>query len=152
MSSKKNPHLVGGPNGISFEEYIRRVEQYLACEDPPTILRSRLGTQVCTYGVSSLSADEKTYYAIDLFLAVLMDGDLKDFIQEAGDDQRNATKEGLSRLGFDDQVASFESLFELPDSRFDDDAETGAVFTGMICDLDMALEQFASDRGLHLTT
>lgn len=135
-----------------FEEHIRRVEQYLAYEDPETILWHRLEEQVLKKGVSSLTKAERVYYVLTTYLDIVFNGLLVEHLNEGNPDLYCVITRSLNLLGFDELGDAYKKQCNQIDAgtTFSEEHEWEflELFLGTFCDLEIAVDQYASDQGL----
>ena len=150
MSSKNNKK-VGGSSGITWQQYVKDIERYLAFEDPPTLLRLRLHKKVEQFGFNSLSGAERTFYAMNQFLDGL-GSDVEEHLTEERH-LRPAIVDGFAILALDCDGIEYNILCE----RFDrgdpkaDYRKHVEQFMDTYEELTSILEEYAVEKGLYLS-
>jgi hypothetical protein len=150
MSFKSN-RKVGGPEGITWQQYVEEIERYLAFEDPPTLLRQRLHEKVEQVGFNSLSAAERSFYAINQFLDSLGINIEEHLTKERH--LRPAIVDGFGILALECEGIEYNILCESFD-RGDlkaDYTKHLAKFMGSYEELTSILEEYAEEKGLYLS-
>jgi len=148
MSSKRN-RKVGGPGGITWQQYVEEIERYLAYEDPPTLLSQRLHNKVEQAGLNSLSGVERTFYAMNQFLDSLC-SDIEEHLAKESN-LRPAIADGFRILGLECDGIEYSILCE----KFDngdpkaDYTKHLAQFMDSYEELSSILEEYAEDKGLY---
>lgn len=140
---------MGGPGGITWQQYVEDIERYLAFEDPPTLLRQRLHQKVAQVGFGSLSGAERTFYAMNQFL-----DSLGSHIEEHLTKERHlrpAIVDGFGILALECDGIAYNILCE----RFDrgdpkaDYTKHLAQFMDSYEELTSILEEYAEEKGLY---
>jgi hypothetical protein len=150
MSSERNKK-VGGPGGITWQQYVEDIERYLAFEDPPTLLRRRLHKKIEQVGFNSLSGAERTFYAMDQFLDSL-GSDIEEHLTKECH-LRSAIVDGFEILALECDGIEYNILCEKFD-RGDPKADYTKHllrFMDSIEDLTSILEEYAVEKGLYLS-
>jgi len=149
---EKHPIIKGCTTSRDFEKHIRQVEQYLAYEDPETILYHRLEEQVMNKGVISLTKAEQVYYALNVYLDVGFNGLLVEHVNEGNPDLHSVIARSLNMLGFDDLEDEYKKQCNQIDAgvTFSEEQEWAFLdlFSDSYTDLEIAVDQYARDQEL----
>jgi hypothetical protein len=140
---------IEGKEGLS--EHTRRVEEFLAFEDPPTLLLQALAHRRETAGFDSLSAAEQTYLSLNLFNDMVLNLPVSEFFSTQSEEIKLAVLDGLKLLGTEYIVEHYqdcERKHAAGDwSDHDDEMLYEAQPFFHDC-LDFGLDQYTVDEGL----
>jgi len=82
----------------NFAEHIRKVEEYIAYQDPESVLLDKIERQIQLKGCSSLPKAMLYYYALSLFLDCVFSGALETIFEVTDSEVCSAMDRGLALL------------------------------------------------------